>query len=559
MPPEPRSSDTARQGRDYRSAAPAKQVRFPVKRRAVRGQGNRVQKRESSSLKQQTLTQIGFISSFSEEIELTDDDDASDGAASDQNTSALVSQGASKALLTKKSRESTREASPVIQDSFGSPDGSVYDDASAEVSPSPRFQPREARRTAALPPLHSSANAGPLDAVKASPRRRAHLSRNLDGSIRLQQYSSAEDVVSSPAQIPSSAKELDDREIPDSDEESDELQLQDYRLMHQETYAMGNDTQLVLEELASLEYPGLDDEDPMADKLPISTPQSPVLTSSGGGAASTEPVLPTITSQTPTLLPSSSPLKTQPEPAFSQKEQDHNSTPTDVPFQGQAFESQRVPLHILQSFTPASARTDILLPISSDILNVIVDGSDTSLHLTYRVPDQVGRIWLFNHGLLRYMACVEPGKARDLGWDYHIDQVYELNNPIDEHDMQEEGWVNGEIRRYVYLPPAIVGQLLWNLRCATFDSHGSRRMDGDDTKRSSSHKHARSPTPSSGPVTQAESCINDHDSVQPSSLLFQDHGSSVATLPTIAAAFNSSPLLTKSQMLSDSLVSDDHL
>ncbi|KAH6608837.1 hypothetical protein Trco_002183 [Trichoderma cornu-damae] len=396
MLPEHVPSGAARQGRDYRStASAAKQIRFPPRRRRVRGQSNGVRKRGDASLKQQTLTQMDFISSFGEEVTLTDDD----GAACDWDKLAIPRRK-SKAETAEKPQESTGEDTPVvIQDSFGSSDDGddddLHGDASAGVSPPPfrpqfrpPFQPRHVREAVTSP--YSPARMEPLDAVKASPRRRAHLSGNLEGSGRLEQRARADGSISLPAHVPSSSgEEADDREIPDSDEENEELQLQDDRLIHQDASVAGDETQLALEELASLECPKLDHAHTLTEKLPASARPSPVLASSGR-VADYEPALPT-------------------------------EAPT--------FESQRVPLHVLQSFTPASARTDILLPTSSEVLNFVIDGTETFLRLAYRVPEQVRRFWLFGHDTLRYMACVQPGKPHNPGWSYHIDRVYELNNP----------------------------------------------------------------------------------------------------------------------------------
>lgn len=156
------------------------------------------------------------------------------------------------------------------------------------------------------------------------------------------------------------------------------------------------------------------------------------------------------------------------------------------------------------------------------------------------------------------MACVQPGEPNGSEWDYHIDQVYELNNPVEERDMQEEGWVTGQVRRYIYLPPAIVGQLLWNLRCATFDRTAQEEHDDGNlnTQEESIPESSMPLHPAAHSHSQSRSTNQNHDTGQPSSLLFQDHGSSLASIPA-NAVFDSSPLLTKSQMLSDSLLSDD--
>ncbi|PNP50247.1 hypothetical protein THARTR1_09078 [Trichoderma harzianum] len=553
MPSDSQSSDAAApQGRTYRSKPSAKQVRFPMRRSKVREQHKGAQKPGNASLKQQTLTQMDFVSSFSEEVTLSDSDEASDGSFSGAHKPVVLPKDSSEAQLKAKPEEEEEETigdTPVIQDSYASPDDSL----SAQVSPL-RLQPIQLRN--AVPSPSRVRSLGPLDAVKASPRRRAHWSSNLGVSKRLKP--SQEDDVPSPTRVRFVAREVDDREIPDSDEEYEELEvLEEDEVVLQDTFATGHETQLVLEELASLEYPEREEEEEQQQRSgavtsPIlaSTPHSSTATSSGT-SSNNKPVPPIET--TDPLPTTKTSLQS---PTISQSPNPHTTDLSQRPHD-QIFESQRVPLHILQSFTPVSVRTDILLPIPSKVLGSLVSGPEPLLHLPYRVPELVRRFWLLDQETLRYMACVQPGEPSGPDWDYRVDQVYELNNPVEERDMQEEGWVTGQVRRYIYLPPAIVGQLLWNLRCATFDRTEQEEVhdDGNSTVEALDERPPESSMPLH-PSVHSESRSTNHDAGQPSSLLFQDHGSSLATLPA-NVVFDSSPLLTKSQMLSDSLLSDD--
>ncbi|KAM6477549.1 hypothetical protein HDV62DRAFT_199656 [Trichoderma sp. SZMC 28011] len=563
MPSESQSSDaTGPQGRTYRSTPSAKQVRFPVRRSKVRreqgkSKGKAAQSREkNASLKQQTLTQMDFVSSFSEEVTLSDSDDESDTSLSGTKKPVVLPKGSSEAQSkNKKEDEEIIRETQVIQDSYASPD----DGLSTQASPL-KLQPIQLRDTLVLSPSRVRFME-PQDVVKASPRRRAHWSSNLGGSKRLKQ--SQEDDVPSPTRVRFVSKDVDDREIPDSDEEYEELEvLEEDEVVLQDTFATGHETQLVMEELASLEYPEQEEREEQQQRqgtvttqILASTPHSSTATSSETSSNNkpippreiTDPLLPTTktSSHSPTI--SQSPNATsEPHPSTDLSQRPHS----------QFFESQRVPLHILQSFTPVSARTDILLPIPSKILSSLIDGSKPLLHLPYRVPELVARFWLLDQETLRYMACVQPGEPNGPDWDYHVDQVYELNNPVEERDMQEEGWVTGQVRRYIYLPPAIVGQLLWNLRCATFDRTAQEEHDDGNLNTQEESIPESSMPLHPHPATHSQSRSNNHDTGQPSSLLFQDHGSSLATIPA-NAVFDSSPLLTKSQMLSDSLLSDD--
>ncbi|KAK4077955.1 uncharacterized protein Triagg1_3649 [Trichoderma aggressivum f. europaeum] len=544
MPPKSQPSDApAPQSRTYRSTPSAKQVRFPMSRSKVRGQTKAAQKRDkNASLKQQTLTQMDFVSSFSEEVTLSDSDEASDDAFSSPEKPVIHQKTSLEAQSKDKEEEETVGDTPVIQDSYASPDDSL--------SPL-KLQPIQLRNV--VPSPSRVRGTPPLDTVKASPRRRAHWSSNLGGSKRLKP--SQEDDVPSPTRVRFlPAKDVDDREIPDSDEEYEELELlEEDQVVLQETFATGQETQLVLEELASLESPEQREQGPSA----VPSQVSPSTATSSGASLHNKPVPPIETTNPlpTTKAPSQSPT-TSPSPSPNPTSESHRQTDLSQSPHDQIFESQRVPLHILQSFTPVSARTDILLPIPSKVLASLINGSEPLLHLPYRLPQLVARFWLLDQETLRYMACVQPGEPSGPNWDYHVDQVYELNNPVEERDMQEEGWVTGQVRRYIYLPPAIVGQLLWNLRCATFDRTGQE--EHDDGNSAVEALDSRSPESSMPlhPAAHSGSRSTTHDAGQPSSLLFQDHGSSLATLPA-NAVFDSSPLLTKSQMLSDSLLSDD--
>lgn len=516
---------------------------------------------------------MSFVSSFGEEITLPlTDDDASDEDGTACDRSGLTApQRKCEAPLTNEAQDlATREDAIIIQDSCGSTyDGSDDDDAQAGGNTSPPRQPENVQEAAAMP--HQSVTwADSLGVVRDSPRRRAHLNRNLEELESTQ--SSQEDGASPSAHVHFAAVEADDREIPDSDEEdNEELQLRDFnRLIHQETQYAGHETQHIMEGMASLEDPVLTPENSpnrrqlMASQNSLAlTPSNKISNDQHDFPMKDTQSQPTAIPQTPAFsLPSSQMTQIGPDDQtdLSQGHKNHHAPAhTQLPSQGQIFESQRVPLQILQSLAPVSARTDILIPTPSEVLHPIVSGSEASIQLAYQVPEEVQRFWLFSHGILRYMACIQPGRPRGHGWGYQIDQVYQLNNALEECDMQEEGWVNGEVRRYIYLPPAIAGQLLWNLRCATLgqdESQRNNKIEGSSNYLISSHKD---PTSSATTLQSAETdatYTRDHAAAdQPSSLILQDYGSSTATFPA-NAVFGSSPLLTKSQMLSDSLISD---
>ncbi|KAM3503039.1 hypothetical protein MY11210_008864 [Beauveria gryllotalpidicola] len=309
---------------------------------------------------------------------------------------------------------------------------------------------------------------------------------------------------SPPAEEDVAAAATEEREIPDSDDESDDFGAENDATddeAEESRFAAGAETQLLMDQLQS------------SVRKWRGTPRAGNAASSSSAAAAS-PRLPRTSSPspspgtvvTPESAPPSSlkpaatgkppPKRPPPQPTLSHdipttahstplRRPLHHPEPVDT--QGVPFESQRVALATLQGFTPASARTDILLPLSHGTLANLLSGHQDAVVLPFKIPAQVVRFWILHDGVLRYLACVaatdgsssgggggdfDPHRDNGCGgrgvWSYRVAQVYELNNPAQEDDMRAEDWIHGPIRRYVYFPPAVVSQLLWNLRQALF-------------------------------------------------------------------------------------------
>ncbi|ROW03375.1 hypothetical protein VSDG_01227 [Cytospora chrysosperma] len=210
--------------------------------------------------------------------------------------------------------------------------------------------------------------------------------------------------------------------------------------------------------------------------------------------------------------PLSSPQKTSPAmPAVpSQLGSRHKSrvltspqkTPAAMPpvsqlgyrYKSQAFESQRVPFEKIRQLGPQTDRSDIILSVHPEQAEQIAEGIKTHEFRNYRIPQTVSRIWIYVTRPaceLMYMAPISAAKQpgdispddRGLGnnkfnegtgtkFAYELKQVYELNNPVSLARMKENGWVEEAPAKYVYVPPAVLGELLGNLRCALFTEPG---------------------------------------------------------------------------------------
>lgn len=167
-------------------------------------------------------------------------------------------------------------------------------------------------------------------------------------------------------------------------------------------------------------------------------------------------------------------------------------TPTQVYTQAytQGLESQRVPLETIQATGPISDRSDIIVSIYGEHVNRMVNRTKTHEFRSWKMPESVHRVWIYitkPASELRYMFLMGPpktrgeidddgigniefnqGKKKAVTYAYEVLQIYELNNPVSLETMKQHGWPTAP-QKYAYVPPAIVGQLTANLRCALFD------------------------------------------------------------------------------------------
>ena len=152
--------------------------------------------------------------------------------------------------------------------------------------------------------------------------------------------------------------------------------------------------------------------------------------------------------------------------------------------QTQPLESQRVAFATIEGFGQHSDRTDVIVVVAPSAIDPLASGHNVDLWLPYKIPNYVERFWLFDGTFISYGVCIEPGRMEKGGqgapvWRYHVTQMYELNDPKDQHYIQAEGWFVGMPRRYEYLPPTGVSELFSNLRFALFDSD-EREVDADE-------------------------------------------------------------------------------
>lgn len=403
--------------------------------------------------------------------------------------------------LKGKPRKATtpRQHERIIQDSYATDSwGSTGRTPLRELPvDSPNKTPRTPKGS--IEPLETSSG---LDEMETPTKTRRGGSTELGGSQRSGSPTPKMKKVS-----PGSGKKKVMLEIPDSEDEDDddfgESENDENDENAENTFIAGAETQLVMSEIASSEEEIMRASS-SAQPATVTTIKRQAFAaitseeSSGSNGERSSTSLPPLSSRNTELPPPSSTPKPRSRPAKRVRNPIHRPAP---PTQTQPLESQRVPLATLQSLPPASARTDVLLPLSQDIIDDVLEGYQADLILNFKIPAQVVRFWLYDGELLRFMACADPGRVTEgPAWRYHLTQVYELNNPVEGDDMREEGWIDGDVGRYVYFPPAVVGQLLWNLRHALFKEASSQDeptqiLDEDDSGRVDLFANSSQPLP----------------------------------------------------------------
>ncbi|KAL8393975.1 hypothetical protein RB595_003661 [Gaeumannomyces hyphopodioides] len=278
------------------------------------------------------------------------------------------------------------------------------------------------------------------------------------------------------------------------------------------------------------------------EKLPSPPPPRAVLGSSspardiaGGGASSALPSVRSGQTEHPAEIPTSDhggddgedtpltspgfvvrtsparpPSRRSPRKANQARIRGHTQKHTQYETQGaytQLMESQRVPMEVLREMAPASERSDVVVTMHPSRVQEVVEGMRNHEFRATRLPRSVVRTWIYvgrPAQELRYMATLGPprtigqidpntglgnaefneGKRMAGGvakFAYELVQVYELSNPVSLDRMRESGWTEGQDERsHKFLPPAVVGQLLANLRCALFDDGEQHLLEGDD-------------------------------------------------------------------------------
>ncbi|KAK3401907.1 hypothetical protein B0T20DRAFT_458965 [Sordaria brevicollis] len=188
----------------------------------------------------------------------------------------------------------------------------------------------------------------------------------------------------------------------------------------------------------------------------------------------------------------------------------------------QGLESQRVPFEIIRAMGRPTGTSDVFITVSPQHLDEITSGIRDHEFRPHILPGV--RAWFYATepvNEVKYMAtlgqpALKPGEVDEstgVGngefnrgesyWEgstvsgsasgsfggsgsmrssggqgeqnkfaYKLLQVYQLNNPVKKDELEEHGFGKGLPMKWRLLPPAAVGDLLANLRCALFAEEG---------------------------------------------------------------------------------------
>lgn len=215
----------------------------------------------------------------------------------------------------------------------------------------------------------------------------------------------------------------------------------------------------------------------------------------------------------------------------SQRSQRHTQRQTQrSQLYSQGLESQRVPMEVIRAMGPPTDTSDVIIVVPAHHLEEIVAGTRDHEFRPHVLP--AVRAWFYATepvNEVKYMATL--GEARKPGeieegsgvgneefnrgesvsvvpgmsgsgsgrvvssgssseaaaittpnkFAHKLLQVYQLNDPVKKDELEEHGFGKGLPTRYRLLPPAAVGDLLANLRCALFAEEGEEdEKDGED-------------------------------------------------------------------------------
>ncbi|KAK5626248.1 hypothetical protein RRF57_001963 [Xylaria bambusicola] len=396
------------------------------------------------------------------------------------------------------------------------------------TAPSPILKNHKTLRTAVIPDSYSTAHeSSPISAQKSTAEATPSKKLRFELPEDKENITPGRTKPKSPKPKPQSTGRRPLQEVPDSDEELEDLDETEYETEDDEFGSRDPDSPTprrfqnalpLADNLGPQLDPDIDQselEQTPTHRVRTVTEQGPagLLASEQEDRTEVEVEMPNChrVERDNTNSAPVSRLEGTPERILSEQG-DNNDTPDDASqsqnyWYTQGLESQRLPLESIRALGPQTPHSDIMVSLHPEHIARIVDQTKNHEFRVWKIPQQVSRIWIYitrPESQLRYMCLFSepktPGEIEDKSgvgnvefnqgkmaakFAYEILQVYELNNPVSLDEMKRKGWVAGPPQKYTYIPPAVVGELTANLRCALFgEASGSEDVNHEDVSES---------------------------------------------------------------------------
>jgi hypothetical protein len=147
---------------------------------------------------------------------------------------------------------------------------------------------------------------------------------------------------------------------------------------------------------------------------------------------------------------------------------------------------QRLSPEEVNSMAPRSLHSDIFVSIHPDPVEAILNRTKDHDFRSFRIPDSVSRMWFYETkpaSRVKYVAAISGAKkpgdiestdgagnidfnttGRKGRFAYQIMQVYELADPLSLETLKANGWLEAAPTRYNFVRPAVLGALMANLK-----------------------------------------------------------------------------------------------
>ncbi|KAI2610186.1 uncharacterized protein GGS25DRAFT_251350 [Hypoxylon fragiforme] len=181
-------------------------------------------------------------------------------------------------------------------------------------------------------------------------------------------------------------------------------------------------------------------------------------------------------------------------------------------------DSQRLSLEAIRALGPQHGSSDILISLAPEPLAQILNRRKNHEFRKWHVNDDLlERVWIYSTSSkeVKYMFKVgpakRPGEIEDedgIGnkefnqnklperyfyqiynpsrsgeiYAYEILQVYELNDPLSPEELKKISGIKASPRTYKHIPPAAIGELTANLKCALFSEEDEDFAEPDIPK-----------------------------------------------------------------------------